>query len=106
MRLRKDLREGRVADLAVECDNVAARRTERCQRVAVRLAGGDLFADVVARQLELAARDLVCTSRDRLGDVDLDVANAAELLDRLVRIVKRLAVPARLVFDRLDALAL
>src|SRR4029453_9312106 len=39
-------------------------------------------------------------------DVDGDVPDAAELLDRRVRIVERLAVPAALVLDRLDALAL
>ena len=36
----------------------------------------------------------------------MDVADAAELLDRRVRVVERLAVPAVLVLDGLDALAL
>src|SRR5439155_14531320 len=38
--------------------------------------------------------------------VDDDVADPAELLDRRVGVVERLAVPAVLVLDRLDALAL
>ena len=41
-----------------------------------------------------------------LGDVDRDVADPAELLDRGFRIVERLAVEAVLVLDRLHALAL
>ena len=40
---------GRVAHLAVERDDVAARLAQRDQRVAVRLAGRDLVADVVRR---------------------------------------------------------
>jgi hypothetical protein len=42
----------------------------------------------------------------RLRDVHDDVAHAAELLDRLVRVVERLAVPTGLVLDLLHALAL
>src|SRR5690242_19749477 len=42
----------------------------------------------------------------RLVDVDDDVPFAAELLDRRLGIVERLAVPAVLVLDRLDAAAL
>ena len=45
-------------------------------------------------------------ARLRLRDLDDDVAQAAELLDRRVGIVEWLAVPARLVLDRLDPLAL
>ena len=41
-----------------------------------------------------------------LGDLDLEVAVAAELLDRGVGVVERLAVLAGQVLDRLDALAL
>ena len=42
----------------------------------------------------------------RLGHVDHDVADAAELLDRRFGIVERLSVPALLVLDGLHALAL
>src|SRR5436190_19620877 len=42
----------------------------------------------------------------RLADVDADVADAAQLLDRLVWVVERLPVPPLLVLDLLDALAL
>jgi hypothetical protein len=42
----------------------------------------------------------------RLRHVDDDVADAAELLDRGLGIVERLAVPALLVLDRLHTLAL
>ena len=42
----------------------------------------------------------------RLGDLNVNVAETAELLDRRVWIFERLAVPAVLVLDRLDALAL
>ena len=41
-----------------------------------------------------------------LGDVDREVALAAELLDRRLRVLDRLAVLAGQVLDRLDALAL
>src|ERR1051325_5733786 len=105
MRLAEDLGERRVADLAVERDDVAARRAERRQRLAVRLAGRDLVTELIARELQIAVREAVRVRALRLGDVDVDVAHATELLDRLVGIVERLAVPARLVLDRLDALA-
>ena len=58
-------------------------------------------------RLELCALDLDrAAARLRLGDLDDDVPDAAELLDRLLGVVERLAVPPRLVLDRLDALAL
>src|SRR5262249_56884973 len=90
-----------------EPDDVAARLAERRERLAVGLPGCDLGADLVARQLELAARELVARLR-RVGlrNVDADVPDAAELGDRLVRVVERLAVPSVLVLDLLDALAL
>ena len=44
--------------------------------------------------------------RRGLRDVDVDVAESAELRDRLVGVVEGLAVPAGLVLDRLDAFAL
>ena len=52
VRLLEDLREGRVAHLAVECDDIPARCTQRSEGFAVRLARGDL----VARARSAAAR--------------------------------------------------
>ena len=106
VRLPEDLREGGVADLAVERDDVSAGSAKRCERLAVRLPRRDLFADVVARQLEGSAWEGVRLGSVGLRDVDVDVAQSAELGDRPVRIVEGLAVPAGLVLDRLDALAL
>ena len=56
MRLREDLGERRVRDLAVERDDVRPRGAERRERVTVRLARRDLVAELVARQLERSAR--------------------------------------------------
>ena len=108
MRLRELLGVGRVRDLAVERDDVAARAAERQQRVAVRLARRDLLA---------RARSVGSSSAPRLEHVRLAAPSglwtsttmlplAAELRDRALRIVERLAVPAVLVLDRLHALAL
>ena len=63
MRGLEDLGEGRVRDLAVERDDVAARGAERRQRVAVRLARRDLRAELVARQLERAGLEAVRLAR-------------------------------------------
>ena len=66
VRLREDLGERRVRDLAVEGDDVGAGRAERGERVAVRLARRDLGADLVARKLERAAAGRArCGSRAR-----------------------------------------
>ena len=65
-----------------------------------------LFADLPGRQLQR----LLAHRRRRvalgLRDLDPQVALPAELLDRRVRVVERLAVEARLVLDRGHALAL
>ena len=107
MGLGEDLGVGRVRDLAVERDHVAARRAEGGERLAVGLPGRDLLAEVVARQLERARFELVPRgARVRLLHLDLDVPVAAELLDDLVGVVERLAVPPVLVLDLLRALAL
>jgi hypothetical protein len=86
VRLLEDLRERRVADLAVERDHVPARRPERRERVAVGLPRRDLVADVVARQLELAALEPVRLAVRRRCDLNDDVPQSAELLDRRVGI--------------------
>ena len=52
--LREGLGERRVRDLAVDDDDVGARRAERSERVAVRLARRDLGAELVPRKLERA----------------------------------------------------
>ena len=108
MRLGEDVGEGRVRDLAVERDHVATRGAHRGERVAVRLARRDLLAEVVARQLERAGGVELVPHGARVGllHLDLDVPVAAELLDDLVRVVERLAVPPVLVLDLLRALAL
>ena len=106
MGLREDLGEGRVGDLAVEDDHVAAGGAERRERVTVGLARRDLAPDLVARQLERSGREPVRLSRLGLRDLDPEIAQAAELRDRRVRVVERLAVPAVLVLDGLHALAL
>ena len=106
VRLLEDLGERRVAHLAVEGDHVSAGGPERRERLAVRLARRHLLAELVPRQLERPVREAVRLAGLRLCDLDADVADAAELLDRRVGIVERLAVPAVLVLDGLDALAL
>ncbi len=108
MRVAKDLGVGRVRDLAVERHHVAARVAQRLQGVAVRAPGRDLLAELPGRQLQRPAHlEAVRLAFDLgLRHVHDDVPLAAELCDRLLGVVERLAVPARLVLDRLDALAL
>ena len=50
MCVAEDLGVRRVGDLAIERDDVAARRAQRGQRVAVGLASRDVAPDVVLRQ--------------------------------------------------------
>ena len=106
MRLAEHLRVRRVRDLAVERDDVAAIVAERGDRLAVGLAGGDLLADVPARQL--AAGDVedvrLAAAVGGRGDLDRELAVAAELLDRGVGVLERLAVLAGLVLDALTPL--
>jgi hypothetical protein len=95
-RLRELIRVGRVRDLAVERDDAAVRLADREQRVAVRLPRRDLGTEVVRWQLESARLERVRLSVALgLVHVDDDVALAAELRDRRLGIVERLAVPAR-----------
>ena len=105
-RLRELVRERRVRHLAVESDDVRPRRAECCKRVAVRLPRRDLLPDLVARKLEVGALRPVGRGHGGLRDVDADVAHAAELRDRRLGVLERLAVEAVLVLDRLDALSL
>ena len=81
-------------------------RAERGERLAVRLAGGDLLAELPGRQLAVRGLERGDLGGIGLGDLDRQVAIAPELLDRRVRVVERLAVLAGQVLDRLDALAL
>src|SRR5581483_6736874 len=97
---------GRVGHLAVDGDDVPAGGAERGERLAVGLARRDLAAHLVAGQLERAVLEPVRLARLGLRDLDDEVGEPAELLDRGVRVGQRLAVPAFLVLDRLDALAL
>ena len=106
VRLPEDVRERRVGHLAVEGDDVSACRSDRGERIAVRLAGRDLAAELVARELERARRELVRLTGRRLPNLDPEVALAAELRDRFRRVVERLPVEAVDVLDRRDALAL
>ena len=57
---------------------------ERRERVAVRAARRDLRPDLVARPLDRCRPEAVRLGRLGLRDVDDDVPNAAELLDRLL----------------------
>jgi hypothetical protein len=61
--------------------------------------------DAVARQLQPPWLEGPKRERLRPRDVEDDVALAAELGDRRLRIVQRLAVPAFSVLDRLHSLA-
>src|SRR5439155_21569933 len=98
---------GRVVDLAVERDDVAAGRAQCGQGIAVGPAGRHLLALVPARELEPYRLETVrLGAAVRLRHLDDDVADAAELLDRLRGVVERLAVPARLVLDLLDPFSL
>src|SRR5207248_10206757 len=97
---------GGVADLTVERDDIGAALAEREQRIAVRLPGRDLVADLVTRQLQRSDVETTRLESLRLVDVDDDVPLAAELGDRSLGIVEGFSVPALLVLDRLDALSL
>ena len=97
---------GGVGDLAVERDDVAAHRAERGERLAVRLARRDLLAELPRRQLAAGGLEAVRLAAGRRRELHVQVALAAELGDRLVGVVERLAVLAGLVLDRLDAAAL
>ena len=77
---------------------------ERRERLAVRLAGRDGATDLVRRPRRGRRLEAVCAPGLRLRDVDLEVAEAAELLDRLLG--DRLAVPAVLVLHLRVALPL
>ncbi len=80
---------------------------ERDERVAESLARRLLGARLVRGQPQRGGREPMRLAADLgLGDVDMDVADAAELGDRRVRVGERLAVVAGLVGDRLDAVAL
>ena len=88
---------GRVADLAVERDHVAAAAHERRQPLAERLARGHwVSADLVLRQRRrgIAVEAVRLAGALGLGHVDVDRPDVAQLLDRLLRILERLAVLA------------
>ena len=107
MRVAEELGVGRVRDLAIHGDDVAAHIPEGAQRFAVCRARCDvLAAHFVRGQLPALDLERVWLVRFGLGDVDDDVPDAPELLDRLVGMVERLSVPVELVLDLLDALAL
>ncbi len=106
MGLREDLGEGRVRHLAVDADDVAACRADRCEGLAVRLARRHLVADLVARELERLFGEAVRLARLRQPRLEVEIAHATELGDGRVRVVERLAVPALLVLHGCDALSL
>ena len=106
MRLREDLGERRVRHLAVDGDDIAPGGADGRQRVPVRLARRHLLAELVARQLERARLEAVRLARVGQPRLETQVAHAAQLGDRGVGIVQRLAVPAVLVLDGRHALAL
>ena len=107
VRLAEVLRVRRVGDLAVERDHVRRRIVaERGQHLAVGLARGDRLAELPGRDARRRGCRTCRLARLGQGDLDREVALAAELLDRRVGIVERLAVLAGQVLDRLDALAL
>ena len=98
---------GRVADLAVEGDDVVAPRAERRQRHAVGFAGRHFLAHLPGRHLAAGDREAVDLGVALgLRHVDVEVALAAQFLDRLGRVLERFAVLAGLVLDLLGALAL
>ena len=106
VRLLEDLGEGRVRDLAVDRDDVAARRPSAASAspYALRVATSGRPRTAAARAAPVS--NTCASPRLGLRDVDRDVAQPAELLDRRLGVVERLAVPAVLVLDRLHALAL
>jgi hypothetical protein len=95
MGLAEQLAVRRVRDLAVDRHHVAACVAEGLQRLAVRLAGGYLVAQLEARTLTAGGREAV--RLDLLGRRERDgqIAGAAQLLDRGVGLVERLAVLVR-----------
>ena len=100
----------RVRDLAVHGDDLG-HRAQGDQGIAVGLARGDLVVLLVDRQRDhRLGHDPLRRARGRLGlgGLDLEVADPAELLDRALGHVRRqrLAVPAVLVLDLGEALAL
>ena len=108
VRLPKFVGVRRVGHLAVHGHDFRDRR-QRQQRVAVGLAGRDLVFHLVDRQHRLVGRDpLRRDASVRLLGLDLQVADATQLLDRALRHVRRqgLAVPAVLVLDLGESLAL
>jgi hypothetical protein len=104
MGVAEDLGVGRVRDLAVERDDVTSFAAEGGERVAVRLPGGDLGADLVRRPVDRSRLEPVGLACGRLRDVDDVAADAAQLLHGLLG--DGLAVPAVLVLDLRVALAL
>ena len=82
-------------------------RPERRQRLAVGQARGDLLAELPAGSSARRRRRTGAASPPSgSATFTRQVALAAELRDRLLGVVERLAVLARLVLDGLDALAL
>src|SRR5439155_26272011 len=107
MGLAEDLRVGRVRDLAVEREDLAARSAQGRERIAIGLAGRDLAAHLVARQLELPAREAMRHAMG-LGSErrDDEVTLSAQLGDGLLWVWQRLAVPTVLVGHLAHAIAL
>ena len=98
----------RVGHLAVHGDDFRDRR-ERKQGIAVCLARGDLVFFLVGRQHRLRRRHTLRRCGPlRLLRLDLQVADAAQLLDGALGHIRRqgLAVPAVLVLDFGETLAL
>ena len=107
VRLAEELGEGRVVDLAVERDDARVGGAEACERLAVGLPRRDLRALLVPRPLGAAGLEPVRLT-GRLRHLDPVVAHAAELAERLLRVLgrARLPVPAGLVLDLRVAAAL
>jgi len=97
---------GRVADLAVQSHDLLVDRADPGEGVAVGAAGRDLFADLVGGALDLRTGDLVGLRLRWRMHVHPQRAHAAQLLDRRVGVLERLAVLVGLVLDRGDARAL
>ena len=108
MRLREDLGVGRVRDLAVERDHPAVVRLRPRRALPRRRGGWPPPRRSATSAARAACRRRAAAASRRLGlrDLDLQVALAAELGDRRLGIVERLAVEAGLVLDGRDALAL
>src|SRR5690348_17436322 len=95
MRRGEKARIRRVADLALKCDYTGVAVSERDERFAVRAPRGDRFAD---RPVRGRVGILIVGDRGdrtlRLRGIDAQIAWAAQLVDRCLRIVERLAVEA------------